>query len=174
MRSEKLVSIALACFIAGFLVVIHPSSRQVKNLPGTWIDRLSITAGYEESSRNPDLEGCQVLPADNIWNMPVQSLPVDQNSNAYIQTIGAGSHVHPDFGSGIWPPENGYPIGIPYNVVTSFQEGLEVEFLYADESDPGLYPIPENPLIEGNPNSGDRHILVLDKDNCLIYELFNA
>jgi hypothetical protein len=93
MRSEKLVSIALACFISVYLVIFHPSSQQVKNFPGTWFDRLSTTAAYEVSSRNPELEGYQILPADNIWNVHVQSLPADENSNAYIQTISAGNHV---------------------------------------------------------------------------------
>jgi len=174
MRFEKLVSITLACLISVFLTAIQPPSQQVKNFPETWKDRFAFSAGNIESFGTPYLEGCQVLPADNIWNTPVESLPVEAQSNAYIQTIGASNHVHPDFGSGTWPPENGYPIGIPYNVVASDQQGLEVEFLYEDESDPGLYPIPVNPLIEGNPNSGDRHILVLDKDDCILFELYNA
>ena len=47
-------------------------------------------------------------------------------------------------------------------------------FYYPGESDPGPYPIPENPNIEGNPNSGDRHILILDRDQCMLYELYDA
>lgn len=146
-------------------VGISPAARAAAVRPLEALDELEAA---------PILEGCQVLPPDNIWNAAVDGLPVDAQSNAYVQTIGAGSHLHPDFGSGTWPPENGFPIGIPYNVVTSQQPGLHVDFLYDDESDPGLYPIPPNPLIEGNPNSGDRHILVLEKDSCRLYELFNA
>jgi len=52
---------------------------------------------------------------------------------------------------------------------------VNVNFDYADESDPGPYPIPANPLIEGGPQSqGDRHILVVDTDNCVLYELYAA
>lgn len=174
MRFEKLVSIILTCSISAYFTGIHPLSQPVKNFPEIRKDRFTLTAVNVRSFGIPTLEGCQVLPVDNIWNTPVESLPVEAQSSAYIQAIGASNHVHPDFGSGTWPPENGYPIGIPYNVVSSDQQGLEVEFLYDDESDPGLYPIPANPLIEGNPNSGDRHILVLDKDDCILYELFNA
>ncbi|MEW5871583.1 MAG: hypothetical protein AB1894_20085 [Chloroflexota bacterium] len=122
----------------------------------------------------PVLEGCPVLPADNIWNAPIDGLPVDANSAAYIQTIGASGHLHPDFGSGTWPPTNGFPIGIPYNVVPGSQAKVAVVFDYDDESDPGPYPIPPNPKIEGDPNSGDRHILVLDRDNCQLYEMWDS
>ncbi|MFQ5421495.1 MAG: hypothetical protein ACE5EY_14165, partial [Anaerolineae bacterium] len=115
---------------------------------------------------------CQLFPADNIWNIRVDNLPLDPNSDAYINTIGAATTLHPDFGSGLW---QGAPIGIPFVEVPGSQPKVPVAFLYADESDPGPYPIPPNPPIEGGPNgNGDRHILVLDADNCLLYELFDA
>ncbi|HUK37765.1 MAG TPA: hypothetical protein VLV30_01460, partial [Methanomicrobiales archaeon] len=118
------------------------------------------------------LGGCPVLPADNVWNTPVDTLPVDPLSASYIATIGAGTGLHPDFGSGLW---DGEPIGIPYNLVPATQAKVPVSFDYADESDPGPYPIPVNPLIEGGPNSsGDRHVLVLDGDSCVLYELYSA
>ena len=124
------------------------------------------------SFATPVIQGCQVLPANNIWNTPVGRLPVDPHSSAYISTIGTNSVVHPDFGSGTW---NGGPIGIPFNVVPGDQPRVPVIFEYNDESDPGPYPIPPNPLIEGGDQSGgDRHILVLDKDNCILYETFSA
>jgi hypothetical protein len=59
--------------------------------------------------------------------------------------------------------------------VPGTQAKVYVIFGYADESDPGPYPIPPNPPIEGDPDgSGDRHILILDRDNCVLYELFAA
>ena len=80
--------------------------------------------------------------------------------------------VHPDFGSGTWV---GFPIGIPYVIVPGTQVKVPVNFMYADESDPGPYPIPNNPPIEGDPDGdGDRHMLILDQDNCLLYELYAA
>lgn len=121
---------------------------------------------------SPEIAGCAVFPADNIWNTPVDTLPVDPNSDAYIATIGADNPVHPDFGSGLY---EGRPIGLPYVVVPGAQPRVNVSFLYDDESDPGPYPIPPDPPIEGGPDSdGDRHILILDRDNCLLYELFYA
>jgi len=120
----------------------------------------------------PSIAGCGIFSSDNIWNTPIENLPVDSNSGAYIATIGAGNHLHPDFGSGLW---NGEPIGIPYNLVSGTQPKVNITFDYADESDPGPYPIPPNPLIEGGPQStGDRHVLVLDYDHCMLYETWST
>lgn len=118
---------------------------------------------------------CLLFPPDNIWDVSIDDLPVHPNSAAMIDTIGRDRNFHPDFGSGIWPPEDGGPIGIPYVIVPGNQPKVPISFYYPDESDPGPYPIPPNPPIEGGPNSdGDRHILVLDKDNCLLYEVYDA
>jgi len=120
----------------------------------------------------PSLAGCQVFPDDNIWNTPVDALPVDPNSDAFVNTIGASDHVHADFGSGEW---NGGPIGIPFVTVPGTQPGVDISFYWDDQSDPGPYPIPPNAPIEGGPDAdGDRHVLVLDQDNCVLYELFYA
>jgi hypothetical protein len=127
--------------------------------------------GVGKPQVSPTLEGCPVFPANNIWNTPVDQLAVAARSQDYINTIGPNGRLHPDFGSGTW---NGFPIGIPYNIVTETQTTVSVVFLYSDESDIGPYPIPASPLIEGDPTQGDRHILILNKDNCLLYELYNA
>lgn len=119
----------------------------------------------------PQLDGCQVLPADNIWNVPVDAFPVDPDSDTYIATIGAATNVHPDFGT-VW---DGAPIGIPWVSVPGSQPVVPVTFTYSDESDPGPYPIPPDAPIEGGPESdGDRHVLVVDRDRCILYEMFYA
>jgi hypothetical protein len=123
----------------------------------------------------PELAGCTVFPADNVWNAPVDILPLDAHSDAYIATIGANSYVHADFGSGEWPPGSGAPIGIPYVDVPASQPEVAVTFDYFDESDPGPYPIPTDAPIEGGPSSeGDRHVLVLKREDCILYEMFYA
>jgi hypothetical protein len=132
---------------------------------------LSVLAPAGESAG----QVCGVFPADNIWNAPVDKLPQDPNSAAYIKTIGATGTVHPDFGSGDWPPDSDSPFGIPYVTVPGTQPKVQVDFYYADESDPGPYPIPADAPIEGGPQStGDRHVLVIDSDNCILYELYDA
>jgi len=121
---------------------------------------------------SPTLSGCPVLPSDNVWNAPIDTMPVDPNSSLYIATIGATKIVHPDFGSAMW---DGGPIGIPFNVVPGSQQKVAISFDYADESDPGPYPIPQNPAIEGGSQAtGDRHVLVVDRDQCILYETWST
>ena len=121
-----------------------------------------------------EIKGCPVLPADNIWNAAVDTMPVVPNSDLYVDTIGADVGLHPDFGAGLLEGTSS-PIGIPFVDVPASQPGVEVTFEYADESDPGPYPIPTDAPIEGGPDGdGDRHVLVLERDNCKLYELFDA
>src|SRR5271168_1020766 len=120
------------------------------------------------------LNGFLPFPADNLWNQNIASAPVDPNSAASINFIGAGDPVHPDFGSGEY---NGSSIGIPYVVVDSSQPPVVINFTaYGDESDPGPMPVPASAPIEGypNPGSGDRHVLVLDNSSCWLYELYSS
>ncbi len=120
---------------------------------------------------NVSLEGRQIFPSDNPWNQDISSAPVDRNSANLISSIGLGTGLHPDFGT-TW---EGRPIGFDYVVVDSSQSKSSVSFDYADESDDGPYPLPSNAPIEGGSNSdGDRHILVIDRDNWVLYELFYA
>jgi hypothetical protein len=159
----------------------HRFIRGAKPRSGHWIGVLLLMAfvfwdlspsGTLFSQTAPALEGCPMLPADNIWNTPVGGLPLDPGSADYIEAIGAASGLHPDFGSGTW---NGGPIGIPYTVVDATQPRVDVSFDYDGESDPGPYPVPPDALIEGgSQSSGDRHVLVLDRGNCSLYELFDA
>jgi hypothetical protein len=120
------------------------------------------------------LNGFLPFPSDNLWNQNIAGAPVDPNSAAIINYIGAGDPVHPDFGSGEY---NGSSIGIPYIVVDSSQTPVVINFTaYGSESDPGPMPVPASAPIEGypNPGSGDRHVLVLDYNNCWLYELYSS
>jgi hypothetical protein len=114
------------------------------------------------------IAGCPVFPADNPWNQRIDRLPVHPRSAAMVQSIGIDDHVHPDFGSGRY---EGRAIGIPYNVVSRRQRRTRVRFEYASESDRGPYPIPARPRIEGG---SDRHILLVQRGTCRLYELFAA
>ena len=124
------------------------------------------------AAQAPAIGKCSVFPADNVWNARVDRLPVNANSTAWVNTIGASSNLHPDFGGGIW---DGAPIGIPFVTVTGSQTKYPVTFDYADESDPGPYAVPLNAPIEGGSSSdGDRHAIAIDTDNCILYELYSA
>jgi hypothetical protein len=139
------------------------------------------------ASLTEPLVGRQVFPATNWWNLDISSAPVDSSSRAYIDFVSgrttAGStavrRLHPDFG----PP----PYGIPYVVVGGTQPRVPVTFVnYGDESDPGApgepgYPIPNEAKtqpnyieggVPGGGTSGDRHLLIVDRDRWLLFESF--
>lgn len=123
------------------------------------------------------LNGAVPFPADNPWNRDVSGLPVDPRSDALVASMGLARGLHPDFGAGLY---DGAPIGIPYVVVTGAQPRVPIVFTaYGDESDPGPYPVPPDAPVEGErpgvPGSGgDRHVIVIDRDNDRLYELYRA
>ncbi len=118
------------------------------------------------------LNGKRPFPADNAWNQDVSNDPVDPNSANLIASMGLGVSLHPDFGT-VW---NGAPNGIPYVVVSGAQTKVQINFnAYGDQSDAGPYPVPPNAPIEGGPaGAGDRHVIVIDRDNWKLYELYSA
>lgn len=123
--------------------------------------------------RGASLNGFVPFPADNAWNQDISGAAVDPNSDAIINFIGSSTPLHPDFGAGLY---GGQTIGIPYDVVTG-SPFVNIKFTaYGSESDPGPMPIPANAPIEGypKPGNGDRHVLILDRDNCWLYELYQA
>ena len=147
-------AIALACLslIAAVAAVAVPALVSAHPLPGA--------------------PSCSVFPANNPWNQRVDRLPIAKNSAAIIASIGLNDPVHPDFGSGLY---DGEPIGIPFAVVGSSTRKVPVTFQYASESDKGPYPLPRGVPIEGGYGStGDRHVIVVDRDTCTDYELFAA
>jgi hypothetical protein len=111
------------------------------------------------------------LPTEAAWNQDISKAPRDPRSSAYIAYINAhgGDHLHPDFGS----PR---PYGFPYSVVSAGQRKLPIHYTaYGDESDPGPFPVPPRAPVEGGSASdGDRHVLVVDRAACKLYELYRA
>jgi hypothetical protein len=115
-------------------------------------------------------ENISIFPSDNPWNLDISSAPVDPFNTQIIASISSPA-IKADFGSGTW---QGAPIGIPYIVVCGNTTRTAINFVdYGDESDPGPYPIPLTAPIEGNGN-GDAHVIAVDIENKMLYELFNA
>jgi hypothetical protein len=113
------------------------------------------------ASGPPTIGKCSVFPADNIWNTPVDTLPVDPRSAAYIANIGPTSQVR-------------YDMTMPFVAVPGTQPKVPVIFSSPTESDPGPYPIPPTAPVEGNGVPGDQHVIVVDQDNCILYEMFKS
>jgi hypothetical protein len=115
-------------------------------------------------AQSPQIGGCPVFPPDNIWNVPIDNLPVDRNSARYIESGGPSRSLHPDFGKGG---------AIPFSIVPSTQPKVPV-ILGSSESDPGPYPIPPNAPVEPGPAGSDKHVLVLEQETCKLYEIYAA
>jgi hypothetical protein len=133
----------------------------------------------------PDLGSCSVfpqppaglspraksLPTQAAWNQDISKAPRARNSAAIMAYIASqgGGNIHPDFGS----PR---PYGFPYAVVDSGQPRLPIHYTaYGDESSPGPFPVPAKAPVEGgNGSDGDRHVLVVDRADCKLYELYRA
>lgn len=143
-------------------------------LRGVTSNRVRFRVGTQQPDlgAGASLNGKRLFPADNAWNQDVSAEPVDPNSANLIASMGLGTSLHPDFGT-VW---NGAPNGIPYVVVSGAQGRVPITFTaYGDESDPGPYPVPADAPIEGGPNgTGDRHVIVIDRDNWKLYELYRA
>jgi hypothetical protein len=131
------------------------------------------TAGAHQQARAtaaaiPARVTCAVFPPNDPINQDVSRAPVDPNSARYIQSIGAGGFLHPDFGT-----DPSY--GIPYTVVGAHQRRVPIHFTaYGDQSDPGPYPVPPSAPVEGAGQPGDQHVLVVQYGSCRLFELYVA
>jgi hypothetical protein len=125
---------------------------------------LAFGAARTDALPLPGAPNCAIFPTTNVWNKRVDTLPVAADSATMIAAIGLNAPVHPDFGSFA-----GY--GIPVNTVPGSQPTRKVRFQYASQSNPGPYPIPKQPRIEAG---SDRHLLIVDRANCKLYELYDA
>ncbi len=121
----------------------------------------------------PTIGGCAIFPADDAWNTRVDDTttwPVDPSSATYIANMAPTTHIHPDWGD--YSPD-GY--GIPWTTVPSTQPGVPITFTQsADQSDPGPYPIPPNAEVEGDGQSGDQHVLVIQTGTCKLFEMWQS
>jgi hypothetical protein len=161
-----------------FLLSLYACTKKVIDNDNKTSGGTDTTTGTNlNCSATPsDLLHVSIFPADNAWNQDISSLPADPASSQILASFAAAG-LKADFGSGLW---NNAPIGIPFVVVCGNQQKFPIVFRangydgnYGDESDPGPYPVPLDAPVEGN-GQGDSHVLVVDKDNGILYELYNA
>jgi hypothetical protein len=157
--------------------------RKLKQLTLILLAQFLISCGGSDSnvdaSATPSRSGIEastvypgiIFPRDNPWNQDISNEPLDPKSDIYISSLGSDTFMSPDFGTW-W---EGAPLGMPFVVVSGNQPKVPVAFDYAHESDPGPYPIPPDVPIQGGPQStGDRHVIIIDRDNQLLYEMYYA
>jgi len=125
----------------------------------------SVSATKSATPTKPPVKPspCPIFPASNVWNKDISKLPVARNSAAMVAAIGTSAYLHPDF--------DAIGDGIPYNSVTASTPKYTVRFQYVGESDAGPYPIPNGAKIE---KGSDRHMLMLDRGTCRLYELYDV
>lgn len=134
------------------------------------------------SNRGPIVGSCPVFPADNPWNTPVDGLDLHPKSQNIIAKM-PNKGLHLDFGA----KYEGHLNGIPYHVVSGNQKLVNITYKgeglsesYPGESDCGPMPIPSSATVENSPDwgmqngSSDRHVIIVDIDNCVLYELYLA
>src|ERR1700694_4345772 len=123
-----------------------------------------VPAPPAAGSAMPEAPNCPIYPPDDVWHSLVQGLPVLPQSDTWIANMGGPSRLlHPDFGA--------YPYGYQLQVVDNSTPTTHVTFAYAAESDQVAYPFTASTPIE--PGS-DAHALMLNKDTCVLYEMFSA
>lgn len=153
----------------------RPRSRRLSR-GAAGVATLALASLLASSCQYTPLEGanCRLTPVNSAWRADVTQLDPHPSSSTWLTTgISSTTGIHADFGEGTW---DGFPIGIPYNVVDSSTPRRTVTWdQFGSQSDQVQYPIPDNPKIEGDPaGDGDRHILMQDKDTCQIWELYAA
>jgi hypothetical protein len=125
---------------------------------------LTIPTAQAATENSVSLGDIQIFPKDNVWNIPIDTLPVDPKSSDYINILNKSAYLRPN-------------LGFPYNVVNNSVVKSNVTFRYSWVSDNVQYPIPQNMLIEGGTSPetciGDCHVLIIDKDSQILYELFD-
>lgn len=148
-----------SAFVNATFVALYPGGE----MPNTIV--IAVCATPASATRT--IAGCPLFPDDNPWATDISGAAVDPRSDAYLAAIaasGGNQFLHADFGAN---PD----YGIPYVVVPASQPHVAVSFDYADESDPGPYPIPPTAPVEAG---SDRHVLVVQSGTCRLYELFDA
>ena len=129
----------------------------------------NLACSVMSTGQRASLGGFVPFTSSSLWNTDISSAPVDPNSATIMSNWVGAVNMHPD-----WGTDPTY--GIPYVVVDGNQAMVNVNLgAYGDESDPGPMPVPANAPVEGGSSStGDRHVLVLDNNNCFLYEMYNA
>lgn len=169
-------------FTIVFLLVLSACSKKVADPviepPGGKDSTQPITPPTVTNcaGNTSDILSMMIFPADNAWNKDISASEIDPASSQILAPYFT-TGLKADFGSGLW---DNAPIGVPFVVVCGSQQKVPIVFRsngydgnYGDESDPGPYPVPLNAPVEGN-GQGDSHVLVVDKDHNMLYELYNA
>jgi hypothetical protein len=182
-KEQLMRRIPLIVLLIGTAVSIPVASGAERPLPK--MPAITRPVMFDTPEADRILAALQVFPADNPWNTDISRWPTHPNSKKIIASIGADKPFR-------YNPDMGF-ILVPTN-----QKKVAVEIVsYPDESDKGPFPVPDNMPIEGWPanyrrsaqlrnltlddvqrdkrkENGDRHALVVDPVNRMLYEFYQA
>ena len=133
---------------------------------------LAVAAATLADGASPSgAPACPMTPVGSFWHADVSALPVHPQSAGWVASIGASAGLKADFGSGTW---NGGPIGIPYTTCPVRSRGCRCRSRMTTKATPARTPSPNAPIEGGAASSGDRHVLVVDRDAGRLWELYAA
>jgi hypothetical protein len=172
LRSNCSVVFVMTLLLAGLLAACGSGTDASPGGGGTEStggSNPNLACNVMTTGQGASLGGFVPFNSSSAWNTDISTASVDPNSATIISNFVGSVNVHPDFGT-----DPSY--GIPYVVVNGSQSLVNVNLnAYGSESDPGPMPVPTNAPVEGgSSSSGDRHVLVLDNQNCFLYELYNS
>lgn len=181
---------ALLLTLAAIATTIAVAAEPAAKVPGQ--DPAGTAAAYQAKLKSmprfdkplmfntPDadavLKHVQIFPADNPFNEDISRRPVAPNSDAMIATMKDRRALS-------------WNLDMAYIIVPADQKPVDVKITaYANESDPGPYPVPDNaPIEDWNPagkeplaakqakvENADRHVLVLDPARGLLFEFWQG
>ncbi len=151
-----------------------PGRAERRNPDRTAMPQLTQPVMFNTPEADRIVAALQIYPPDNPWNEDISKRPVHRNSRNLIASVGRDKNL-------------AYNLDMAFILVPMDQKRVPVKLTdYAEESDPGPYPVPDNAPIEGWPLSGeplekiqrqgegDRHLLVVDPFNRMLYEFYSG
>lgn len=154
---------------------VHGDPARLERIRAAKMPKIDKPILFNTPEADAICSALEVFPPDNPWNLVVEDWPVHPNSKNIIASIGAEKPLryNPDMGFVLVPPD---------------QKKVDVKIVgYPGESDKGPFPVPDNTPIEGWPvhykglsleevqrkdEKGDRHAIVVDPTNRMLYEFF--
>ena len=176
-RRTKVLALLVAASAAALALAAESARPEVP--------KITKPVMFDTPEADTILAALQVFPPDNWWNRDISGLPVHPDSEKMIAAIGPEKPLE-------------YNLDMGFVIVPPDQKKVEVKLLdYANESDPGPYPLPDNAPIENWPLSrnenlkalpkpgqtlehfqreaqGDRHVLVVDPVNGTLFEFYGT
>ncbi len=175
--------LAVACAQQPKSVASSEQPTRIERLRKATMPKIDKPVMFDTPEADAILSALEIFPPDNPWNLAIEDWPLHPNSQKIVNSIGANKPLryNPDMGFILVPPN---------------QKKIDVKMVeYPDESDKGPFMIPDNIPIEGWPayysrepkfkgltlediqrdkinGEGDRHAIVVDPTNRMLYEFF--